>query len=203
MTSLTTRPVLQNLTHTTLFPQSRSRHLTNKSADLFQRRPRRFSDAEQSFLCQNFQASCGIIGFSGCPQIRLTIRIERILQDETRFDTLHTRRTWLHSVCRPGLAHAQLKETTPADQNTLSSSPTTLSLGFTEGLNLAFSGVDVVNTSGTDVPHDKPTLAEGDDTTLRIALSSPLAPDVYTVKWHVLSVDGHESEGSYSLTVKR
>lgn len=103
----------------------------------------------------------------------------------------------------PGLAHAQLKETTPADETALSSSPTTLSLGFTEGLNLAFSGVDIVNTSDTEVPHDKPTLAEGDATTLRIALPSPLTPDVYTVKWHVLSVDGHKSEGSYSFTVKR
>jgi methionine-rich copper-binding protein CopC len=40
------------------------------------------------------------------------------------------------------------------------------------------------------------------EATLTVPLQSALPPGAYTVKWHVLSTDGHKTEGSYSFMVK-
>lgn len=99
----------------------------------------------------------------------------------------------------PAFAHAHLKMATPADNAKVSGSPASLLLDFTEDLNLVFSDVDIINASGGQVPHGKPTLDGG--TVLSVPIEPVLAPGSYTVKWHVLAADGHKSEGSYSFTV--
>ncbi|TPJ37161.1 copper homeostasis periplasmic binding protein CopC [Mesorhizobium sp. B2-8-3] len=98
-------------------------------------------------------------------------------------------------------AHAHLKEATPAEMATVNTSPTSLTLDFTEGLNLAFSGVEILNASGDEVQHGRPTLA-GDGATLAVSFQSVLVPGTYTVNWHVLSSDGHKTQGSYSFSVR-
>jgi methionine-rich copper-binding protein CopC len=98
-------------------------------------------------------------------------------------------------------AHAHLKSANPADKAIVSTSPTALALDFTEGLNLAFSGADLLDASGTPVQQGKAKLSNGGDT-LTIPLQSALKPGDYTVKWHALSTDGHKTDGSYSFTVK-
>lgn len=100
---------------------------------------------------------------------------------------------------QPAFAHAHLKAATPADKAIVSGSPVSLSLDFTEDLNLAFSDVDIIGASGDQVPHGKPTLDGG--ATLSVPVAPALAPGSYMVKWHVLATDGHKSEGSYSFTV--
>ena len=35
-----------------------------------------------------------------------------------------------------------------------------------------------------------------------VPMVAPLTPGSYTVKWHVVSVDGHKTEGSYRFSVK-
>lgn len=37
---------------------------------------------------------------------------------------------------------------------------------------------------------------------LTIPVSEALGPGAYTVEWHVLSTDGHKTNGSYTFTVK-
>jgi methionine-rich copper-binding protein CopC len=88
----------------------------------------------------------------------------------------------------PTFAHAHLKQSVQADKATVERSPDTLTLIFSEDLNLAFSGVDIADASGISVEHEKPRL-EGDGGT-------------YTVNWYVLSTDGHKTNGTYSFTVK-
>lgn len=101
----------------------------------------------------------------------------------------------------PAFAHAHLKSANPADKAIVSTSPMVLTLDFTEGLNLAFSGANLQDASGSLVQQGKAQLSNGDET-LTIPLQSALRPGDYTVKWHVLSVDGHKSDGSYSFTVE-
>ncbi|BAV47820.1 Cu resistance protein [Mesorhizobium loti] len=101
----------------------------------------------------------------------------------------------------PAFAHAHLKSVTPADKAIISTSPMAVTLDFTEGLNLAFSGANLQDASGSQVSSGKAQLSNEDET-LTIPLQSALRPGDYTVKWHILSNDGHKSDGSYSFTVK-
>ena len=98
-------------------------------------------------------------------------------------------------------AHAHLKTATPAANATLAASPPELRLGFTEGVNLKFTGVAVTGPAGV-VATGTAALAPGDDRTLVVPVPGPLAPGRYKVDWHALATDGHKTDGSYGFTVK-
>jgi len=97
-------------------------------------------------------------------------------------------------------AHAHLKSAEPA-QNTAAASPAALTLHFTEGLEPALSGIEVIKEDHTKVSLEEARTISGDDRSLVVPLSEPLAPGVYTVNWHVLAKDGHKSKGTYTFTV--
>ncbi|MFG1425666.1 copper homeostasis periplasmic binding protein CopC [Roseixanthobacter glucoisosaccharinicivorans] len=99
------------------------------------------------------------------------------------------------------LAHAHLTTQTPAANDAVAASPSTLSLGFSEGLEIGLSGVTLKEASGQPIPTGKPVLAPGDDKQMSVPLNAPLAAGRYTVEWHALSKDGHTTHGSYSFTV--
>jgi methionine-rich copper-binding protein CopC len=82
-------------------------------------------------------------------------------------------------------AHAMLDHASPAVGSTVAHAPASLSLFFTEPLEAAFSGVSVRNAAGQRVEAGR----------------AHLAPGTYKVEWHVLSVDTHKSQGSFSFTV--
>ena len=98
-------------------------------------------------------------------------------------------------------AHAHLKIATPAPDSTVAALPTELRLGFTEGVNLKFTGVAVTGPAGA-VPTGAAALAPGDNKILIVPVSGPLAPGSYKVDWHALATDGHKTDGSYGFTVK-
>ncbi len=100
------------------------------------------------------------------------------------------------------LAHAHLELATPPANGTVSASPSELELQFSEGVDLAFTGVQVKGPGETTVATGEATLRAGDDTTLVVPLSGTLAAGTYTVAWHALSTDGHKTHGSYTFTVK-
>lgn len=102
----------------------------------------------------------------------------------------------------PAMAHAHLEAATPAANAAVSASPSSLELTFSEGLNLAFSNVEITDAKGVAVATDKAALSGGEGTVLTIPIHSALPPGAYTVNWHVLSNDGHKTQGSYSFTVK-
>ncbi|WP_454856024.1 copper homeostasis periplasmic binding protein CopC [Rhizobium binxianense] len=96
-------------------------------------------------------------------------------------------------------AHAHLKSSEPADKASVTS-PSELDLAFTEGLNLKFSGIRVTGPDKQDVKLGESSLMDGDKT-LMVPVSGTLQPGTYTVDWHVLSTDGHKTDGTYSFTV--
>ncbi len=98
------------------------------------------------------------------------------------------------------MAHAHLKSAIPAAGGTVKAAPSEIDLTFSEGLNLKFSGIKVTGPDKTAVKTGEGMLMNG-DTTLMVPVSDRLAPGKYTVEWHVLSTDGHKTNGTYSFTV--
>jgi copper resistance protein C len=95
-------------------------------------------------------------------------------------------------------AHAFLDHASPGVGSTFASSPGQVTLYFTQQLEPKFSGAEVRNASGARV--DKGKSISGN--VMRISVGAlPAGP--YTVTWHVLSVDTHTTQGSFSFHVGR
>lgn len=105
-------------------------------------------------------------------------------------------------MSQQALAHAHLKTETPAADATLKTAPTELSLGFSEGIEPNFSKVTLSGPDKKDVVTGALALAANDNTQAIVPLNTPLSAGKYTVSWHVVSVDGHKTEGQYSFTVQ-
>ena len=75
-----------------------------------------------------------------------------------------------------------------------------LTLTYSEPVEPLFSTVEVKNAGGALVNDGKPT-PEGDGRVLVVRLK-PLQPGVYSVAWHVTSVDTHKTDGHFTFTVK-
>lgn len=103
------------------------------------------------------------------------------------------------TVSGQALAHAHLKDASPSETTSVSD-PHEISLTFSEGLELAFSGVDVVNTDGDSVTLEEARLQDGGKT-LVTPIGETLDSGSYDVHWHVLSVDGHKTQGQYRFDV--
>jgi methionine-rich copper-binding protein CopC len=93
-------------------------------------------------------------------------------------------------------AHATLDHTDPRVGNTVKSSPSAVTLWFTQKLEPAFSSAQVTNASGAVVSSG----ASVSGTVMRVGVRS-LPPGTYRVHWKVLSVDTHTTEGSFSFRV--
>lgn len=100
------------------------------------------------------------------------------------------------------LAHAHLKTPVPAANAQVDRSPQNLTLTFTEDIEAAFSGVDVLNAQKQPVTVGKASVNSGQPNQLLVPIDKPLPSGDYQVNWHVLSVDGHKTKGSYSFSVK-
>ena len=100
------------------------------------------------------------------------------------------------------LAHAHLASASPAEQAVVTTSPDALTLTFTEGIEGSFSGVSVATTEGKNVNAGKLTVDSSDNKTVHVPLNEALKAGSYQVNWHVLSVDGHKTKGTYTFSVK-
>src|SRR6202041_3563679 len=94
-------------------------------------------------------------------------------------------------------AHAFLDHAGPRVGSTVPTVPRQLSLSFTQNLEPAFSSVEVSDANGARVDLGKPKIGAS---TMRVGLK-PLSPGTYRVRWRVLSVDTHTTEGSFTFNV--
>jgi len=97
-------------------------------------------------------------------------------------------------------AHAFLDHSDPAVGSTLPASPAIIHLWFTQQLEPAFSSVTVTDKSGASVNDGAAAIDPSNASELDVKLKH-LAPGTYTVKWHVLSVDTHTTEGDFTFNV--
>lgn len=98
------------------------------------------------------------------------------------------------------LAHAFLDRAIPAVGSQVAASPSAVTLTYTEPVEPLFSTVHVTDATGTRMEDGKPAV-HGDKQTLIVNVKK-LPPGVYTVEWHVTSVDTHKTEGHFTFTVK-
>lgn len=97
-------------------------------------------------------------------------------------------------------AHAFLDRADPSVGSTVRTPPAQVQIWFTEGLEPAFSKIQVVNQSGQQVDKKDSQVDPSNRTLLRISLPS-LPAGRYKVIWRVLSVDTHVTEGDFTFRV--
>ena len=105
--------------------------------------------------------------------------------------------------CGSAYAHAHLTAVAPADGMVVTSSPSTLSLTFTESLAGKLSGATLKGPDGKPVATGPTSLGAADNRTMNIAMPAELGAGAYTVDWHAFSDDGHTTRGTYHFTVGR
>lgn len=99
-------------------------------------------------------------------------------------------------------AHAHLKHQYPAADANVTAAPQALTLNFSEGIEPKFSGVKVIGSQQQAVKIGAVKRNDNDKTQLIAPIEQALTPGEYTVEWHVVSVDGHKTQGSYRFSVK-
>ncbi|WP_210209938.1 copper homeostasis periplasmic binding protein CopC [Pseudolabrys taiwanensis] len=97
-------------------------------------------------------------------------------------------------------AHAHLDRSTPAAGTALKEPPPEVMLWFTEAVEPKFSSIEVRDAKGAAVQDGAAAAVPGNTAQLRVKLK-PLAAGTYTVKWRVLSVDTHRSQGDFTFRV--
>ena len=94
-------------------------------------------------------------------------------------------------------AHAFLDHAEPRVGSTTATAPREVVLFYTQNLEPAFSSVEVSDANGARVDQGKPRISAS---TMRVGVK-PLSPGTYRVRWQVLSVDTHTTEGNFTFSV--
>jgi copper transport protein len=99
-------------------------------------------------------------------------------------------------------AHAALERSDPPAGASLPEPPTEIRLTFTEPLESAYTGADLLDGAGDPVPDVAVSSSPDNDHQLIVVPSSPLADGNYTVAWRTLSAaDGHTLQGYFGFAV--
>lgn len=106
---------------------------------------------------------------------------------------------WAHTT--PVLAHAQLIKAEPARRAILDKAPTQVRLWFNEEIEGAYTSLSVLGANKKPVTDAKPRVVSDDPKSVVLSLPD-LEPGKYSVKFRVLSVDGHVVDSSFDFTVK-
>ena len=106
---------------------------------------------------------------------------------------------YLHSA--PVLAHAMLTKAEPPRRAQLVQPPAQVRLWFNEEVEKDYAALAVLDSSKAPVTETKPHIDANDPKAIVLPLPE-LNPGKYTVKFRVLSVDGHVVDSSYDFTVK-
>ncbi len=101
----------------------------------------------------------------------------------------------------PVLAHAALVKTEPPRRAIVAKAPAQVQLWFNEEIESAYASLVVLDTGKNPVTEAKPQLASNDLKSIVLPLPE-LAPGKYSVKFRVLSLDGHVIQSSFDFTVK-
>jgi len=94
-------------------------------------------------------------------------------------------------------AHAFLERADPRVGNKVATPPHQVTLWFTEKLETAFSTITVTNAAGQRVDTGKARVS-GNQMSISVR---PGGTGTYRVKWHVLSVDTHTTDGDFTFQI--
>lgn len=94
-------------------------------------------------------------------------------------------------------AHAMLDHAEPRVGNKVAATPLEVTLWFTQKLEPAFSTITVTDAAGQRVDTGK-TRVSGSQMSVSLR---PGGSGTYRVNWHVLSMDSHTTDGSFTFQV--
>lgn len=100
-----------------------------------------------------------------------------------------------------GVAHAYLVKSAPARRAVLFQAPDRVQLWFNERLEPHFCQLSVWDRDGNRVDLGDVRVGPEDAAKLSIGIP-PLLPGIYTVKFRILSVDGHIVESQFPFTLR-
>jgi methionine-rich copper-binding protein CopC len=99
-------------------------------------------------------------------------------------------------------SHAELVKSVPARRAALTTAPPRVRLAFNERVEAKFSRVSVWDAKGAQVDLKDAEVDPEDGRQLTVGLPA-LEPGTYTVRFRVLSVDGHVVESQFPFTVRK
>jgi methionine-rich copper-binding protein CopC len=100
------------------------------------------------------------------------------------------------------LAHAYLVKSVPAQRAVLYRAPAKIQLWFNERLEPRYSSLFLTNSDGKAIDLGPVEIGADDPKRLSAAVK-PLPAGRYTVKFRVLSVDGHVVQDQFSFTIRQ
>jgi copper resistance protein C len=98
-------------------------------------------------------------------------------------------------------SHSLLVRSQPGQRSTVTRPPERVQMWFSERLEPAYAAASVWNEAGKQVDGGDASVDQNDTTLLSVSTPN-LGPGRYTVRFRVLSVDGHVVESSYTFTVR-
>jgi methionine-rich copper-binding protein CopC len=99
----------------------------------------------------------------------------------------------------PVSAHSFPESETPAAGQTLNEPPSEVRIKYDAPIEKLFAQLVVIDSSGQNLAQGAPTVSDdGYSLTVKVP---PLKPGNYLVKWRVVGIDTHHTEGSYSFSV--
>jgi copper resistance protein C len=104
------------------------------------------------------------------------------------------------SLSQAAQAHALLQSASPSVGGSVGSSPATIVLQFSEGVEARYSQVSVTGPGGA-VSVSRPANGAA-KSTLTVKVGQTLKAGRYRVQWSVVSVDTHRTQGSFSFEVQ-
>jgi methionine-rich copper-binding protein CopC len=97
-------------------------------------------------------------------------------------------------------AHSFPEKESPAAGETVATPPAQVTIKYDAPIEKLFDSLSVLNAAGQDKATGAPQVsADGHELSVPLAA---LEPGQYTVKWRVVCIDTHHTEGSYTFTVK-
>ena len=99
-------------------------------------------------------------------------------------------------------AHAFIDHTEPLVGGTVKQSPAEVRMWYTQGLEPAFSRVQVFDAAGREVDKKDIHLDPRNNHLLIVSLPAGLGAGTYKVVWRVVSVDTHTTEGAFKFQVQ-
>jgi copper resistance protein C len=97
-------------------------------------------------------------------------------------------------------AHSFPEQESPAAGETIAAPPAHITIKYDAPIENLFDSLSVLGADGQDKAAGAPQVsADGHELSVPV---TALGPGQYTVKWRVVCIDTHHTEGSYTFTVK-
>ena len=104
------------------------------------------------------------------------------------------------AIASAAWAHSFPEQESPAAGETVAIPPANVTIKYDAPIEKLFDALHVLDAGGQDKAAGAPQVsADGHELSVPVAA---LGPGQYTVKWRVVCVDTHHTEGSYTFTVK-